>query len=245
MEKLSFKLEVFEGPLDLLLYLISKNKLNIYDVSISELLDQYMEYLDGMREMDLDVTSDFLEMASRLVQIKSSMLLPKMQQDAPDPGRELIAALIEYKTCKAMAEALRTRDGGFDAFDREPARLEQDQTYRLRHSAEELRRAYRMAAAKGKRRVPDERVFQKIVAGKFVSVGSRIVYVLKLLAGTGKKPFKALFAQSRARSEAVATFLAVLELIRAKTIAMDDESGELGIVHKEKKRGRVNTRAGG
>ncbi|MFO7161631.1 MAG: segregation/condensation protein A, partial [[Clostridium] cellulosi] len=77
MEKLSFKIPIFEGPLDALLYLISKNKLDIYDVPISELLDQYMDYLHSMSEMNLDITSDFLEMASRLVEIKSSMLLPK------------------------------------------------------------------------------------------------------------------------------------------------------------------------
>ncbi len=80
MEKLSFRLPVFEGPLDTLLYLISKNKLDIYDVSISELLSQYLEYLSAMNEMDLDITSDFLEMASRLVQIKSAMLLPKSEE---------------------------------------------------------------------------------------------------------------------------------------------------------------------
>ena len=80
MEKISYKLPSFEGPLDLLLYLISKNKLNIYDIQISTLLDQYMEHIKAMQEQDMDVASEFLEMAARLVQIKTASLLPKHQE---------------------------------------------------------------------------------------------------------------------------------------------------------------------
>lgn len=221
MEKLSFRIPVFEGPLDALLYLISKNKLNIYDVPISELLDQYMDYLNSMQEMDLDITSDFLEMASRLVEIKSSMLLPK-----PDASKkeELIATLIGYKTCKAMAEALRQHDLLADIFVRDAIRIEHDETYRCTHSIETLLDAYLKLGSRIKsRRPPVADEFGVIVAKKIVSVTSRIVHVIKRLLRNGKQSFYSMFDDAKERSEAVATFLAMLELIKSKKIVVDDD----------------------
>lgn len=84
MEKISYKLDVFEGPLDLLLHLIEKNKLNIYDIQISELLSQYLRHIELMKQQDLEIAGEFLEMASRLIQIKSAMLLPKYEEDADE-----------------------------------------------------------------------------------------------------------------------------------------------------------------
>ena len=224
MEKLSFKLEVFEGPLDVLIYLISKNKLNIYDIPISELLNQYMEYLNAMQEMDLEVTSDFLEMASKLLQIKTAMLLPK-HEDEPedDPRSELMATLIEYKTCKLMAEALRARASGFDQMTRQPMQLERDMTYKLHHSVEELTGAVSSAAVKIKRRLPPPvSAFNGIVGRQIVSVGSRIIHILRELIKNGERPMGKIFLSSRGRSEAVATFLAILELIKSKKISVED-----------------------
>ena len=109
MEGLSFKLEIFEGPLDALLALIQKHKLNIQDIEISVLLDQFMLYLSRMAEADLEITSDFLEMAARLIMIKSAALLPR--EEAEQMKRELQGALIEYALCKTMAERLKKRYG--------------------------------------------------------------------------------------------------------------------------------------
>lgn len=225
MEKLSFRLEVFEGPLDVLLYLIAKHKLNIYDIPIAELLSQYLTYLGVMREMDLDVTSEFLEMASRLVQIKSSMLLPKYEgEDGEDPRSELMATLIEYQTCKQMAKSLAARAGGFDCFTREPITLEQDLTYRRRHLPVELYEAYLSAAGKAKRRLPPTiSAFRGIVGRKIVTVASRVVHIVRRLISEGKKDWNELFEDATGRSEAVATFLAVLELVKSKKIIVEQE----------------------
>ena len=111
METVTFKLETFEGPLDLLLHLIQKNKVNIYDIPIAELSRQYMEYLDSMKESDLEVTSEFVVMAAQLLYIKSKMLLPddNEDEDEGDPRAELVDRLIEYAKYKEAVEFLSPR----------------------------------------------------------------------------------------------------------------------------------------
>lgn len=104
MDVISYKLPVFEGPLDLLLFLVQKNKLNIYDIPIAEVLEQYMDAIRRMQEVDLDVATEFLDMAARLVQIKSSMLLPR-HEEAEALKRELTGELIEYKLCRRRPAA--------------------------------------------------------------------------------------------------------------------------------------------
>ncbi len=128
MDKLSYKLEVFEGPLDLLLTLIAKNKLNIYDINVSELLEQYMQQIDLMRENEMDVASEFLEMAARLVYIKTVMLLPR-HEEADELRDELSGELIEYSICKQMARQLATMTEGFGRFVREPVKLPVNKAY--------------------------------------------------------------------------------------------------------------------
>ena len=227
MERLTFKLPVFEGPMDALLYLITKNKLSIIDIPIAELLDQYMEYLSTLSEMDMEVTSEFLDMASRLVQIKTAMLLPKPPEE--DPRDELVQNLMEYKTCKEMAQALRERGTGFDCFVRAPAPIEHDNTYRQHHEVSELTDAYRMLRGKMKRRLPPPASeFRQIVGTRIVSVTSRIIHVLKRLVREGGRPFRSLFEDAGDRSEAVATFLAVLELVKSRKIVVEETAaGEL------------------
>ena len=108
MEQLSFKLQVFEGPLDLLLHLIQKNKVNIYDIPIFDITNQYIDYLKSMEEMDLEISSEFSLMASKLLYIKSKMLLPKYDvEDPDDPRRELVDRLVEYQRIKNVKEKLR------------------------------------------------------------------------------------------------------------------------------------------
>lgn len=226
MEKLSFKLPVFEGPLDLLLYLISKNKLDIYDIEISELLSQYMEYISEMGRQDIEIESSFLEMASRLVQIKSSLLLPQ-KEEALSQREQFITELIGYKTCKLMAAALAHRNGGFDAYTKEQQDYQPDLAYSCRHEISELVLAYSALAGKIKRRrPPTAAVFNGIVGRKSVSVVSRIIHILRRLVKDGKKGFYALFEDTAGRSEAVATFLAVLELIKSGKIAVSEDQSQ-------------------
>jgi len=105
MDKLSYKLPVFEGPLDLLLFLISKNKLNIYDIPVSILVSQYIEHIRLMKDVDMEIASEFLEMAAKLVYIKTVSLLPK-HEEADKLAEELTGQLLEYKVCKEIAEKL-------------------------------------------------------------------------------------------------------------------------------------------
>ena len=119
MEQISYKLEVFEGPMDLLLHLISKHKLNIYDIPIIELVEQYIAYVKKMQESDMYVASEFLEMAARLVYIKTVSLLP-VYEEAEDLKKELTGELLEYRDCQLMAGKLAKRTEGFDRFVREP-----------------------------------------------------------------------------------------------------------------------------
>ncbi len=236
METLSYKLPVFEGPLDLLLNLIAKNKLNIYDIEISLLLDQYTEQIRHMQEQDLDIASEFLEMASRLVYIKSTMLLPKHEEEAEELKKELTGQLLEYQECKRIA-AVMAGMVSFDNFCREPSQTDYDMTYSRVHNPIVLHDAYIRAAGKGKRRLPPpSEAFEGIVAKRIVPVGSKIVHVLRVLRRNGKCLYGALFERGREKSELVATFLAVLELIKGKRIRVegDGDEAEVRIIEREK-----------
>lgn len=223
MEKLSFKTEQFEGPLDLLLHLISKHKLNICDIQISELLEQYVRSIQAMEDADLEVASEFLEMASRLVYIKTVMLLPRHEEEGKQLRAELQGQLLEYQVCKLVAAKMGERNRMFSRFVRSPLELDIDTTYLLTHPAEEIYSAYQDAIGRGRRRLPPPpQAFSGIVARRMVSVGSRIIFVLKSLYRSGRATYESLFIASGDRSEMVATFLAVLELVKARRITVDD-----------------------
>jgi len=222
-EKLSYKLEIFEGPLDLLLQLISKNKLNIYDIPVSELLDQYMEHIRKMQEADIDIASEFLTMASRLIYLKTVTLLPK-NEEAEELKRELVGELIEYQMACMAAKNLAQR-ANFDQFTRDEMVIESDKTYKLHHDVSVLYNAYIAAAGRGRaHKEPSTQIFTQIVARPVVSVNSRIVHILKRLYKTPSLNVETLFMQSTSKSEAVATFLAVLELLKHERITIDDEA---------------------
>ena len=231
MEKLSYKLDVFEGPLDLLLHLIEKNKLNIYDIQISELLEQYMEQINIMQQQDLDVSGEFLAMASRLVQIKSAMLLPKYE-DGEEMRKELSGQLIEYQKCKRVAQMLSQKIS-FDSFCREPAKIKADMTYKRSHEPEYLVGAYLAAVGRGKAKIPPPKeAFSGIVTRRIVSVSSKIIGVMKKLWGGKSKKYTSMFEDASDKSELVATFLAILELIKGKRVRIegDGEQQELKLI---------------
>lgn len=226
MEQITFKLNVFEGPLELLLHLISKHKLNIHDVEISSLLTQYLAYIEEMKAADLDVASDFLTMAARLVYIKSVSLLPT-HEEGDELKRELEGQLLEYQLCKLVAETMSGKYRGGVIYVREPAIIERDKIYRRDHITDELLEAYIVTIGKGKRRLPPPRTaFTGIVSKRLVSVESRIVFVLKKLYETGSVPYSEFF-YSEDRSELVATFLAMLELIKSKRVKVSDDNKQV------------------
>ncbi len=232
MEKISYQLGVFEGPLDLLLTLLSKNKVSIYDVSISLLLEQYMEHIRAMQELDMDVASEFLDMAARLVYLKTVSLLPKHEEEK-ELRQQLAGELMEYQLCRQMAGEL-SKQFTFDRMTRKPLEIPMDHTYRRPHKPEEIRQAYLSAAGRGKRfQPPPAESFDGIVSRPIVSVTSQIVFVLRRLWKKGKISYSRLFGEKHQRSERVAAFLAVLELIKGKRIRVEGEGQDAVITLQE------------
>lgn len=229
MSQINYKLEVFEGPMDLLLSLISKHKLDIYDIPIMELVEQYTDYVRKMQEADMDVASEFLEMAARLVYIKTVSLLPK-SEEAEELKRELTGELLEYRDCQVMAGKLKDTAEGFDLYCRAPEEVEADMTYERFHEPFELLSAYQSAIGRiGRKLPPPVEAFTEIVQKKIVSVQSRISFILTTISGKGKRSFSSLIRGSSSRSEMVATFLALLELIRDKKVTASENGEDLTI----------------
>lgn len=228
METLSYKLEVFEGPLDLLLTLIAKNKLNIYDIPITLLLEQYMEQIGRMQSENLDIASEFLEMAARLVHIKSVSLLPKREEEEA-LRRELTGQLLEYQQCRETAEKLRAMVS-FDRLVRPQSKIPADHAYKRHHAPEEMLAAY-LSAMGRKRRLapPTAEAFSGIVAKPVVSVASQIVFVLRSLWKRRRVPFRELFRGKRDSSERIAAFLAVLELVKGRRLRVEGDGDDCEI----------------
>lgn len=235
---LSYKLEGFEGPLDLLLQLIARNKLNIYDIELSVLIDQYLEQIELFKSEEMELESEFLEMASRLLYIKTVSLLPK-HDEIVQLKEELTGALLEYMVCQQMAHKLAEMQDGFDRFVRTPEELEFDKTYELTHSADVMYLSYLAAVGRGQRKLPPSTApFTKIVAKKIVAVSTKIVFVIRNLWTGGSKKLSSLYKTARSRSELVATFLAVLELCKANRVRVDgdSDSAEIILVKEHKRR---------
>lgn len=238
-QPLSFRVgEEYEGPLDLILALISKHQLNIWDIEISSLLEQYMAHIRAWQEQNLEVASEFLEMASRLVYIKTVSLLPRHEEEQQAKA-ELVGQLLEYQACKAAAALLGDRAGeGFDRFTRPAEEFPVDNTYRLSHPPALLARSYWDAMGRGKRRLPPQSaVFTPLVAAPVVSVGSRIIHILRKLYQTATINLRELFRQSRSRSEAVASFLAILELMKAGRVRLTQEDTVIQFLGRGREKG--------
>lgn len=229
-----YKLETFEGPLDLLLHLIDKAEIDIQDISINDITDQYMTYLDAMQELELDITSEFLVMAATLLSMKSRQLLPKPpvteepwltvdDDDYLDPREELIRKLLEYRKFKSIAGQLREKEWDrSQVYTREPSDLAPFEKVVQTNPVEGLhvddlvnafQRAMRRLA--GRHRVSSIRKDE-------ISVKDRIrdiVETLKSRSTEGKMLFSQLLGDEEGRQEIVVTFLAILELMKRKWIS--------------------------
>lgn len=235
---LSYKIEGFEGPLDLLLQLIARNKLNIYDIPLTELIDQYLEQIKQFQNEEMEISSEFLEMASRLLYIKTVSLLPK-HDEIVKLKEELTGELLEYMVCQQIARQFANMQDGFDRFVRKPEELEFDKTYELTHSSDVMYVSYLSAVGRGQRKLPPSTApFTKIVAKKIVAVSTRIVFVIRNLWTGGSKKLCSLYRTSHSRSELVATFLAVLELCKANRVRIDGEAdnAEITLIKEHKRR---------
>lgn len=217
------KLDIFEGPLDLLLYLIKKDDIDITDIPISQVTDQYMQYIEMMKMLDLDIVGDFLVMAATLMQIKSRMLLPpdpsEVDEEEIDPRDELARRLLEYKKFKEIAEALKEKE----EFRRNLfARAVDEETARnLREGAREVYLEASLfdlinALSEALRKTPEEMIHEIITEEH--TVEQKIHDVLHLLLDKTTVRLNDLFEKSRNKIEVIVTFLAVLELIRLKEV---------------------------
>lgn len=229
MPNINYKLEVFEGPMDLLLHLITKHKLNIYDIPISQLVEQYLDYVEKMKDENLEVASEFLEMAARLVYIKTVSLLP-VYEEAEKLRRELSGELIEYAECKHVALALSEKTEGFDFISRSPTAFPTDMSYNRIHDSLELLNAYMRVVGKRLRKIPPPLdSFKTIVAKKIVSVSTKIKSIISLLVSEKTTKFSDIIMTSESRSDMVAAFLAILELAKTNHIKLSGDSDNLQI----------------
>lgn len=224
---LSFKLEIFEGPLELLLSLITKNKVNIYDIPIALILEQYMEYLHTMEMFNMEIASEFIVMASQLMVIKSRLLLPKVE-DEEDPRQELVDMLLEYQRAKQTAEILHDRELTYSGrYEKPPEEIKNinKQEYKLTHDISILQEAYMRIYQRRlelmEAQANTEKLDNLLKTTRHVPVNERILHVMKLLVRRGNCSFAGLFEKAESRSEIVATFLAVLELIKGRRIMVE------------------------
>ena len=229
MEQVTYKLENFEGPLDLLLTLIQKNKVSIYDIPIFEITEQYLEAIDGIEEMNLDNTSEFLVMASQLLYIKSKMLLPKNEEDEDeeDPREELARRLYEYQQYKEASQELRKSEFStkYMVF-REAEKINFPiPEYDKHHEVDELLTAFDSILRRHLRKAkPEKRAFSQIVGREKVSVDDMVEKICKRLRKSKRIKFETLFQEGDSKPEMIATFLAVLEMVKGGKLFADYDS---------------------
>lgn len=246
MEAITYKLEVFEGPLDVLLSLIAKHKLDICDIEISLLLEQYLAFIEEARKQDLELAGEFLEMAARLIYIKTAALLPK-PEEAEQMKKELEGALIELSLCKEAARKLAEYNVGASIFVREPMKIKADMTYSLVHEPERLLEAYgsisKEKLKKDVHRVSIENKINSVVKRRIVPVLTKVVHILRELYTTGEAAMDKLYEGVTDRSERVATFLAVLELTRFGRITISEDNTLIFFKGEYEREGRKKWRS--
>ncbi|HXT13533.1 MAG TPA: segregation/condensation protein A [Candidatus Angelobacter sp.] len=240
MAEYKVKFEVFEGPLDLLLYLIKKEEVDIYEVNLTKLATQFIEYIETMRLLDLEIAGEFLVMASTLMYIKSRELLPVDKQvqvegedEGEDPRWELIRQLVEYKKFKDAAAQLQVLETAQEnTFPRLPIKPEfgpEQKAVRPEVSIFDLLNAVNSVLQRFNKLDDSRDIFEE----KW-TVSEKIELVMKAITERGKVTFSELFAQTSSRSEVVCTFLALLELIRLKQLvcAQPEPFAEIEIIRR-------------
>lgn len=227
------KLEVFEGPLDLLLHLIKKNEINIYDIPVALIAQQYLEYIDLMKTLNLEIAGEFLVMAATLVQIKSKMLLPPdetvEEEEVEDPRAELVRRLLEYQRYKDAAEELEKRETLWrDVFSRteRPQFEEEEETAEpllLDVNLFDLIDVFRKVLEKA----PKEESLE--LKQDNISIKDKMATIMERLEGIESLTFDSLFNEEKSRISMIATFLALLELIRLRLIRVQ-QLEEFGVI---------------
>ncbi len=228
--ELVFKTEKYEGPLDLLLSLISKNKMSIFDIRISELFDQYMAYVSEMQKLDMEIAGEFITMAAELMYIKSKMLLPKPEEE--DPRQELVRKLMEYKTAKEAAKLLSERESEFAGrFEKDTDEIKPDFDDNVRIDSALLSAALakifiRDAERREAEKLAPMEAIAPMVRRKVVSVGGRVMFIMRKMYRRGSLHFDEIFEGAEGRSEIITIFYALLELLRTGRVTMKRAEGD-------------------
>jgi segregation and condensation protein A len=234
LEDIRIRLQSFEGPLDLLVHLIKKNQINVYDIPIALITEQYLEYLDLLQELNLDVASEFLVMAATLIHIKSRTLLPRPdpaqedQEPEEDPRDALVRRLLEHQKFKAAAELLHERETLRNAqWTRPDARVEaiagEDYEPEIEVDLFSLLAAFRLVLQRARERPP------LLLPPEQLSIETRIEQMMERLSETVACGFEDLFDDVATRADMIVTFLALLEMIRLKMIRVS-QSGQVGAI---------------
>ena len=225
-------MEDFEGPLDVIFLLLSKNKIEIQDVSITAILEQYLAYLEEMKRLDMEIASEFITMASHLMLIKTKMLLSATEQAEAESELDLLRqSLVERRRKEAMeqirlavADLEPRNEIGRCLFTKEPEPLRRDQTYRYQHDVRDLLRALDAITERNERQLPPPTTnFMGIVGKEPYPIGRKTGEVLRQLVLRGMERLKNLFKGNKSRSEVVATFLAILDLCKTNTVVLEDD----------------------
>lgn len=222
MEAYKVRLDAFEGPMDLLLHLIEKNKIDIYDIPIAEITEQYIQYIDESREFDIEISSEFLVMAATLLHIKSRMMLPKApkeeEAEEEDPRQELVQRIIEYRRFKAVSEKLENMAKEQQRFFSRPA-----QSLQIKHlppenlSLDELVEAFfTVARSKADLIAVPKALVEK---AKYTVEDKLGAIIDRLYSSDGEMLFEDAF-DTGTKEELIVTFLAMLELIKLKSIVV-------------------------
>lgn len=231
-EQLNYKLDMFEGPLDLLLNLISKNKMKIEDIQIAIICDQYMEYISSAEKMNIDLSADFLVMASQLMLIKSRTLLPRAKEEEEDPAEELARMLLEYKHAKEASQKLGDMFSQFNGrLEKDTDEIAPDRTYVAEHDVYLLQAALLrvMNTIEVNDEVAEERI-RPLISTKTVSVSERVYAILRIFLTEGHRlNVLSCFKDIYTKHEAVATFMAILELLRAGRVTLEENTEEFEI----------------
>lgn len=242
MPDVTFHLEVFDGPLDLLLHLLSKNKIEIKDIPIAEILEQYLEYLEAMQRMDIELTGDFIAMAAQLVYIKSRMLLPVHDdEETDDPRAELVEALLDYQRVKMAGQLLLSRyKTAGDVFVRQREIMAPDEDQLYGNTLEQLFHVMAAVLENATKKLPPTvEALEGIVNVEKMPVSDVMDMISSRFELSRRLSFIELISGARDRSEMVAVFLAVLELSRLDRIdIIEDEKEGYCLIDKGDANGR-------
>lgn len=227
METIQYKLEQFEGPLELLLSLVTKHKMDIEDIPIDVLCDQYMAYINEASRLSIELACEFLSMASELMLIKSRMLLPRTDTTVEDPRTPLVNALSEYKKAKLAASELAERFAEYGSrMVKEPDDISPDRTFVAPHHVELLRAALLHALSESGTRETSSSAadtFERIVRAPQVSVKLVIGSLLERLKTSESLYLDTYFAPTEPRSTLIAKFIGILELIKSHVIDLSED----------------------